>query len=218
MKLKLFKKGLPNFPLFTRGKKIEQYKQQSKIMEEKDLNTQNDTINDTLNINADENAAGSTHLNEPVEEENQLQKLQDEVSEQKDKYLRLMAEFDNFRRRTAKERLDLIQTAGKDVVVSMLDVLDDCDRAEKQLQTSDNIGLQKEGIQLVFNKIRSTLQSKGVKVMESINTDFDVEKHEAITEIPAPTEKLKGKVLDEVMKGYYLNDKIIRFAKVVVGK
>jgi len=218
MKLKSFIKRLPNFPFFTRGKKIEHYKQQSKIMEEKDLNTQNDTINDTLNINADENAAGSTHLNEPVEEENQLQKLQDEINEQKDKYLRLMAEFDNFRRRTAKERLETIQTAGKDVVVSLLDVLDDCDRAEKQLQTSDNIELQKEGVQLVFNKIRSTLQAKGVKVMESINTEFDVEKHEAITEIPAPTEELKGKVLDEVMKGYYLNDKIIRFAKVVVGK
>jgi len=218
MKLQSFIKRLPNFPFFTRGKKIEHYKQQSKIMEEKDLNTQNDTINDTLNINADENAAGSTHLNEPVEEENQLQKLQDEINEQKDKYLRLMAEFDNFRRRTAKERLETIQTAGKDVVVSLLDVLDDCDRAEKQLQTSDNIELQKEGVQLVFNKIRSTLQAKGVKVMESINTEFDVEKHEAITEIPAPTEELKGKVLDEVMKGYYLNDKIIRFAKVVVGK
>lgn len=218
MKLKPFIKRLPNFPFFTRGKKIEHYKQQSKIMEEKDFNTQNDTINDTLNINADENAAGSTHLNEPVEEENQLQKLQDEINEQKDKYLRLMAEFDNFRRRTAKERLETIQTAGKDVVVSLLDVLDDCDRAEKQLQTSDNIELQKEGVQLVFNKIRSTLQAKGVKVMESINTEFDVEKHEAITEIPAPTEELKGKVLDEVMKGYYLNDKIIRFAKVVVGK
>jgi molecular chaperone GrpE len=218
MKLNLFIKRLPNFPFFTRGKKIEHYKQQSKIMEEKDLNTQNDTLNDTLNINADENAAGSTYLNEPVEEENQLQKLQDEINEQKDKYLRLMAEFDNFRRRTAKERLETIQTAGKDVVVSLLDVLDDCDRAEKQLQTSDNIELQKEGVQLVFNKIRSTLQSKGVKVMESINTEFDVEKHEAITEIPAPTEALKGKVLDEVTKGYYLNDKIIRFAKVVVGK
>ncbi|MDI9363435.1 MAG: nucleotide exchange factor GrpE [Flavobacterium sp.] len=218
MKLKSFINRLPNFPLFTRGKKIEHYQQQSKIMEEKDLNTQNDTVNDTFNINADENAAGYTHLNEPVEEENQLQKLQDEINEQKDKYLRLMAEFDNFRRRTAKERLETIQTAGKDVVVSLLDVLDDCDRAEKQLQTSDNIELQKEGVQLVFNKIRSTLQLKGVKVMESINTEFDVEKHEAITEIPAPTPELKGKIIDEVMKGYYLNDKIIRFAKVVVGK
>jgi molecular chaperone GrpE len=129
-----------------------------------------------------------------------------------------MAEFDNFRRRTAKERLELIQTAGKDIVVSLLDVLDDCDRAEKQLQSNVDIAVQKEGIQLVFNKIRSTLHGKGVKAMESINTEFDVEKHEAITEIPAPTEALKGKVLDEVMKGYYLNDKIVRFAKVVVGK
>jgi molecular chaperone GrpE len=96
-------------------------------------------------------------------------------------------------------------------------VLDDVDRAEKQLVSSDDIAVQKEGIQLVFNKIRTSLYSKGVKVMESVNTDFDVEKHEAITEIPAPSNKQKGKVLDEVQKGYYLNDKLIRFAKVVVG-
>lgn len=189
-------------------------------MEEKET-TQNPEMTDTLNetgINTDENAAGTTHLNEPVAEESELEKLQAEVQEQKDKYLRLMAEFDNFRRRTAKERLELIQTAGKDVIVSLLDVLDDCDRAEKQLAASDDIALQKEGVQLVFNKLRTNLQNKGVKVMESIQTEFDVEKHEAITEIPAPTEALKGKVLDEVMKGYYLNDKLIRFAKVVVGK
>lgn len=178
----------------------------------------NEELNQGIDINADENVAGTSHLNEPVADDSQLEKLQAELQEQKDKYLRLMAEFDNFRRRTAKERIELIQTAGKDVIVSLLDVLDDCDRAEKQLQTSDDIAVQKEGIQLVFNKLRSNLQSKGVKVMESIQTDFDVEKHEAITEIPAPTEDLKGKVLDEVMKGYYLNDKIIRFAKVVVGK
>jgi len=175
---------------------------------------QNET--ETL-VNADENAAGTTHLNEPVAE-SETDKLQAELQEQKDKYLRLAAEFDNFRRRTAKERLELIQTAGKDVVVALLDVLDDVDRAEKQLNSNADIAVQKEGIQLVFNKIRSAMQSKGVKPMESINADFDVEKHEAITEIPAPTEDLKGKVLDEVQKGYYLNDKIIRFAKVVVGK
>ena len=97
-------------------------------------------------------------------------------------------------------------------------MLDDCDRAEKQLQLSDNAEQSKQGVQLVFNKLRTTLQGKGLKVKDSIHTDFDVEKHEAITEIPAPTEALKGKVLDEVQKGYYLNDKIIRFAKVVVGK
>ncbi len=169
-----------------------------------------------MNVNADENAAGSTHLNEPVNE-SETEKLQLELTEQKDKYLRLMAEFENYKRRTSKERIELIQTAGKDVIVSMLDVLDDVDRAEKQLQNSDDITVQKEGIQLVFNKIRTNLSAKGLKAMESVNTDFDVEKHEAITEIPAPTEDLKGKVLDEVTKGYYLNDKIIRFAKVVVA-
>jgi molecular chaperone GrpE len=189
-------------------------------MEERET-VQNEQTSDTLDgmdINTDENAAGTSHLNEPVSEENIYDKLETEVKEQKDKYLRLMAEFDNFRRRTAKERLELMQTAGKEVIVSLLDVLDDCDRAEKQLQGSDDITVQKGGIQLVFNKLRSTLQSKGVTPMESINTDFDVEKHEAITEIPAPTAELQGKVIDEVVKGYYLNDKLIRFAKVVVGK
>jgi molecular chaperone GrpE len=169
-------------------------------------------------LNTDENMPGTEHLNEPVTNEDPMSKLEAEVQEQKDKYLRLMAEFDNFRRRTAKERLELIQTAGKDVIVSMLDILDDCDRAEKQLQSTDDIAVQKEGIQLVFNKLRATMLAKGVKAMESIHEEFDVEKHEAITEIPAPSEQLKGKVIDDVVKGYYLNDKIIRFAKVVVGK
>jgi len=152
---------------------------------------------------------------EPLSE---LDQAQADLAEQKDKFLRLMAEFDNYKRRTAKERMDLIQTAGKDVIVSLLDVLDDCDRAEKQLATSDDIALQKEGIQLVFNKIRSTMQAKGLKAMESIGTPFDAELHEAITEVPVPDNKQKGKVIDEVTKGYFLNEKIIRFAKVVVGK
>jgi molecular chaperone GrpE len=114
--------------------------------------------------------------------------------------------------------MELIQTAGKEVITSMLDVLDDSERAEKQIQATDDINQIKEGVQLVFSKLRNTLQSKGLKPMESINTDFDTEKHEAITEIPAPNPKLKGKIIDEVTKGYYLNDKLIRFAKVVVGK
>ena len=148
----------------------------------------------------------------------ELDQLQADLTDQKDKYLRLMAEFENFKRRTAKERVDLIQTAGKDVIVSLLDVMDDCDRAEKQLNGSDDIAVQKEGIQLVFNKIRATLQAKGLKAMESIDQPFNVELHEAITEVPVPDASKKGKVIDEVTKGYYLNDKIIRFAKVVVGK
>ena len=167
-------------------------------------------------INSDSDIPGNTHLSNPEEIGNE--KLQTELDEQKDKYIRLFADFDNYKRRTAKERIDLIQTAGKEIITSLLDVLDDCDRADKQLQNSTDLDQIKTGVQLVFNKLRSTVQAKGLKAMESIHTDFDVEKHEAITEIPAPTENLKDKVLDEVQKGYYLNDKIIRFAKVVVGK
>lgn len=164
-----------------------------------------------------ENGAETTPETEetPLSE---LDQLKADLADQKDKFLRLMAEFENFKRRTAKERVDLIQTAGKDVIVSLLDVMDDCDRAEKQLNGSDDIAVQKEGIQLVFNKIRATLHAKGLKAMESIDQAFDVELHEAITEVPVPDASKKGKVIDEVTRGYYLNDKIIRFAKVVVGK
>ena len=171
-----------------------------------------------FNINTDENAAGTTHLNEPVENENEVEELTSQLAEQKDKYIRLMAEFENYKRRTAKERMELIQTAGKDIIVSLLDVLDDSDRAETQMKNSNDPQQIKEGIKLVFNKLRATMQAKGLKAMDSRQQDFDVEKHEAITEIPAPTKDQIGKVLDEVQKGYYLNDKIIRFAKVVVGK
>ncbi|MES2778238.1 MAG: nucleotide exchange factor GrpE [Bacteroidota bacterium] len=162
--------------------------------------------------------AGTNHLNDELADESAMEKLQQELAEQKDKYLRLFAEFDNAKRRNAKERIELIGTAGREVITSLLDVLDDCDRAEKVISTSDAIAVVKEGVQLVFNKLRNTLQAKGLKPMETINTEFDADKHEAITEIPAPTPALKGKVVDEVTKGYYLSDKIIRFAKVVVGK
>lgn len=153
-----------------------------------------------------------------VTEEDEQTKLTNELEMQKDKYLRLVAEFDNFKRRNAKERGELIQTAGKEVITSMLDVLDDCDRAEKQMNTTDNIEQTKDGVQLVFNKLRTTLQSKGLKAMDSIDTDFDVHKHEAIAEVPVEDDSKKGKVIDEIVKGYYLNDKLIRFAKVIVGK
>ena len=169
-----------------------------------------------MNINADADVPGNTHLSNP-EGEDVMQKLQAEVEEQKDKYLRLVAEFDNFKRRNAKEKNELVQIAGKDVIIAMLEVMDDCERAEKQLTESNDIAAQKDGVLLVFNKLRNTLQARGLKAMESINTDFDVEKHEAITEVEAPKE-MKGKVVDEIEKGYYLNNKIIRFAKVVVGK
>ncbi len=169
-----------------------------------------------VGINADENISGTTHLNEPVTDEPELETLRNELGEMKDKYIRKVAEFENFKKRSLKERMDLIQTAGKEVIVDLLEVLDDCERAEKQMSTLDDKA--KEGVMLVFNKLKSLLTAKGLKPMETINEEFNPDIHEAITEIPAPTEELKGKVIAEIQKGYYLNDKIIRYAKVVVGK
>lgn len=171
-----------------------------------------------MDINADADIPGDNHLSNPMEDGIAGdEKLEAELQEQKDKYLRLFAEFDNYKRRTSKEKIELIQTAGKDVIADLLEVLDDCDRAEKQMQLSEDIEQIKQGNQLVFNKLKASLQHKGLTPMESVKTVFDVEKHEAITEIEAG-ETLKGKVVDEVQKGYYLNGKLIRFAKVVVGK
>jgi len=176
-----------------------------------------DNVNEGLNINTDENMDGNQHLNEPVAEESEIENLKEQIAQLNDKYLRQAAEFDNFRRRTAKERIEMIQTAGKDVITDMLDVLDDSERAQEQLAKTDDIAQLKEGVSLVFNKLRNTLSAKGLKPMEAVGADFNPDLHEAITEIEAG-EDMKGKVVAEVQKGYYLNDKIIRFAKVVVGK
>lgn len=167
-------------------------------------------------LNTDDNVPGIGNLEESLVEDDPTEKLNEELKEAKDKYLRLMAEFENFKRRNAKERIELIQTAGKDIVQSLLDVLDDSDRAAKQLETSEDIAVIKEGISLVFNKLRNTLQQKGLKAMESQGEEFNPDIHEAITEIPAAG--MEGKIIDVIQPGYYLNDKLIRHAKVVVGK
>lgn len=183
---------------------------------EKDIQTESqDTANGQANPQAN---AGEQAGTEKASEGAELEKKQQELSEMKDKYLRLVAEFDNFKKRNAKERIELMQTANKEVILALLDVVDDTDRATKQLETATDVTAIKDGVMLVFNKLKSTLQSKGLKPMESLNTEFDADLHEAITEIPAPTEDLKGKVIDELQKGYYLNDKLIRHARVVVGK
>jgi molecular chaperone GrpE len=157
-------------------------------------------------------------ITETAGTEEEIAKLTAELSELKDKYLRQAAEFDNYRKRTAREIVEMSKTAGKDVIISLLDVLDDCDRAQVQMQQTAESSVIKEGSTLIFNKMRNTLQAQGLKVMESIGKAFDPDLHEAVAEIPAPDAGMAGKVIDEVQKGYYLNDKIIRFAKVVVGK
>jgi molecular chaperone GrpE len=169
-----------------------------------------------VGLNADENMGGTTHLNEPIIHEPELEILRHELGEMKDKYVRKVAEFENYKKRNVKERMELIQTAGKEVIVDMLEVLDDCERAEKQMSKLDET--TKEGVMLVFNKLKSLLMAKGLKPMETINKEFNPDIHEAITEVPVPNDEQKGKVIDEIQKGYYLNDKIIRYAKVVVGK
>lgn len=176
-------------------------------------------------LNTDDNSEESTQeenvqdetTEETAQELDELQLLKNQVDELKDKNLRLSAEFDNYRKRTAKERVDLISTAGKDVVQALLDVVDDSNRAIIQMETDTDAESIKKGATLVFNKLYNTLQQKGLKAMDCVGKDFDADLHEAITEIPAPSEDMKGKVIDIVQPGYYLNDKLIRHAKVVVG-
>lgn len=176
-----------------------------------------ETENNGFNINADENIDGQQHLNEPLTEDSEIEKLKEQIAQLNDKHLRQAAEFDNFRRRTAKERVELIQTAGKDLIKDLLDVLDDSNRAQEQLEKTDDVAQIKEGVNLVFNKFRNVLTAKGLKPMDVVGTDFNPDLHDAVTEIDAG-EDMNGKVVAEVQKGYYLNDKIIRHAKVVVGR
>jgi molecular chaperone GrpE len=147
----------------------------------------------------------------------ELKKLQDDLAESKDKFVRLYSEFENFRRRTAKEKIDMIQTANEQLIKSMLPVMDDFERAEKAFQSISS--KETEGFLLIYTKFRKTLEQAGVKPMDlGPGADFDADIHEAITQVPAPDESLKGKIVDVVEKGFLLNDKVIRYAKVVVGQ
>ena len=177
---------------------------------------ENNTVEQEFSDEANE-GAGETNIEAPVEELSTEEKQKEEIAALNDKYLRLFAEFDNFKRRTQKERVELLQTAGKDVIVSLLSVLDDFDRALKSTETAADVQAVREGVILIHSKLKNLLVQKGLKEMESINTTFDTDLHEAITKVPAATEDQKGKVIDELEKGYTLNDKVIRFAKVVVG-
>ncbi|GAB3330641.1 nucleotide exchange factor GrpE [Larkinella ripae] len=159
-------------------------------------------------------------VNEPAGEPDALSefdKVTVELYDLKDKYLRLYADFENFRRRTAKEKIDLISNANEGLLVALLPVLDDFERALKSAETTSDVDALKEGVKLIFNKFYKILEAKGVKSMESVGQVFNPDLHEAITQFPAPSDDLKGKVIDETEKGYLLNDKVIRFAKVILG-
>jgi molecular chaperone GrpE len=192
--------------------------------QEKDLQDQVDTSPEQQdNATAQEpeqenNPAEENQETESDSTEDQMKKLKLENEELKDKYLRLFAEFDNFKKRTVKEKLDMMKTASSDTIQVLLPVLDDFDRAKKNAESENSQESFSEGVNLVYQKLYGVLKAKGLQPMDSNHQPFDPELHEAVTEIPAPTEDLKGKVVDTIERGYFLNEKIIRYAKVVVGK
>jgi molecular chaperone GrpE len=146
------------------------------------------------------------------------QGLEEKLTEAQEKYLRLSAEFDNYRKRTLKEKMDLTKTAGESIIHKLLPVMDDFDRALQVMEEASDCKAMKEGIDLIYSKFNDFLRGNGVKEIDALRKDFDTDEHEAITKIPAPEKKLKGKVVDVIQKGYYLNDKVMRYAKVVIGE
>jgi len=190
-------------------------------MSEKDKSEELENILSDMEDSIEENTEEQLEVDEvDAEIEDELtveEKLEQELGKEKDKFLRLFAEFENYKRRTSKERMELFKTAGQEVIVSLLPVIDDFDRALKELGKSDEKELFK-GIELISNKFRETLKNKGLEEMKVVQGDaFDAEVHDAITQIPAPSKKLKGKIVDVIEKGFKLGDKIIRHPKVVVG-
>ena len=153
-----------------------------------------------------------------TELENKIAELTAGLAASNDKYLRLSAEFDNFRKRTLKEKMDLMKNASESVIVSFLPVIDDVERAIKAIETSNNLETTKEGISLIYNKFKDFTKQNGVVEIEAKGLELDTDHHEAITKIPAPSEELKGKIVEVLQKGYMQNDKVIRYAKVVIGE
>ena len=190
-------------------------KEKEKMAEELNVEETKDTAEEQPQNDQAEEAAPLTH-EEQLEKE--LEDAQAVIEEQKDKYLRLSAEFDNYRKRTMKEKAELILNGGEKSISSILPVIDDFERAIKTMETAKDVKAVKEGVELIYNKFMATLSQNGVKVIETKDQPLDTDYHEAIAVIPAPSEEQKGKILDCVQTGYTLNDKVIRHAKVVVGE
>lgn len=189
-----------------------------------------DLLNQDNEPSPDNNGAGETAVDKDAEKsdgakeeisdkkEEHIPSAEEKLAEMQDKYLRLSAEFDNYRKRTLKEKIELTKTAGESILVNILPVMDDFDRAVKIIENAPDSKAMKEGIDLIYNKLRDFLKQNGIKEIESDNREFDTDLHEAVTSIPAPEKKMKGKVVDTIQKGYYLHDKVIRFSKVVIGE
>jgi molecular chaperone GrpE len=192
-------------------------------MKTKEGNSQSDQDNITPEESTAETLGEMGNANEQAlpdaetAEANALAKLEAELSESQDRLLRLSAEFANYQKRVARDRIEQSKMAGADVFLAILPVIDDFERAIKAAEVNENTQSVREGVQLIYNKLRSITESKGLKAMESNGKPFDSDLHDAIANVTAPSEELKGKVVEEIEKGYYLNDKVIRHAKVIVG-
>lgn len=198
---------------FSRFKKQNKMSKEEKVQEEELVNQEDQQVEGSNEETQKEATA------EEVVELSKEEELEIQVKEATDKYLRLYSEFDNFRKRTQKEKIELYKTAGEGIISAVLPILDDLERAEKANQDADDAQGIKDGIKLIQDKLTNILKTKGLEAVESpIGKDFDVQFHEAITQIPAPSKKEIGKVLDVVEKGYELNGKVIRFSKVVIGQ
>ena len=211
--------------------------EENKTNNQEDMEMVNDAMNDG-NKDSDKNMTGSQDSDSQKSEkkkkssktskrklskekiaEAKIDELEDNLAVLNDKYLRLFSEFDNYRKRTTKERLDLMNTASEGVIIELLTVLDDFDRAFKTIESFKGSGKNDlDGFKLIYNKMKGILDKKGLEPMKSIGETFDTDFHEAVTNIPAPSDEMKGKVVDEIEKGYMLKGKVIRFAKVVVGQ
>ena len=188
-----------------------------KKVKEEELNVE-ETLNNAEEQPQDEQAENAAPMTHEEELEKELETAQETIEEQKDKYLRLSAEFDNYRKRTMKEKAELILNGGEKSLSSILPVVDDFERAIKTMETATDVQAVKEGVELIYNKFMATLAQNGVKVIDTKDQPLNTDYHEAIAVIPAPSEAQKGKILDCVQTGYTLNDKVLRHAKVVVGE
>ena len=188
----------------------------AKVNEQPETETTDQAVHEDASSAKKESKKEKAHKKTKTEE--QLEKAENEVFDLKDKHIRLQAEFDNYRKRTMKERMELLKTASESLLVNILPVIDDFDRAIQTLESVQEENHVKEGVSLIYNKFQEFLKQNGVKEIEAKGKDFDTDLHEAITTFPAPTEDLKGKIIDVVQKGYYLNDKVIRHSKVVIGE
>ena len=187
------------------------------MSKKEELLEQEQPVEETQDVTAEQNEEAS-NAEEAGKEDTQVLKLEQEVIDLKDKYLRLLAEFDNYKKRTAKEKLEMISTAATNTIKGILPVADDFNRAITSAESADNDEQISDGLLLTINRLFKALEDQGVVAMESNGEPFNADLHDALTEIPAPTEELKGKVIDTIEKGYFLNEKLIRHAKVVVGK